>query len=116
MTSAPAQIVGRDPSSDLAVLRAQGVSGLTPVTLGNSDSLRVGQQVARDPAAQRPGLREQVGLQQIVRGELDAYGAGLIDKPQTKKAEDRFVQDRRRDAETYWPILISSTSNTSMPS
>jgi putative serine protease PepD len=44
-TSAPAQIVGRDPSSDLAVLRAQGVSGLTPVTLGNSDSLRVGQQV-----------------------------------------------------------------------
>ncbi|MGZ8750057.1 MAG: S1C family serine protease [Pseudonocardia sp.] len=44
-TSAPAQLVGRDPSSDLAVLRAQGVSGLTPVTLGNSDSLRVGQQV-----------------------------------------------------------------------
>lgn len=44
-TSAPAQIIGRDPSSDLAVLRAQGVSGLTPVTLGNSDSLRVGQQV-----------------------------------------------------------------------
>ena len=44
-TSAPAQIVGRDPSSDLAVLRARGVSGLTPVTLGNSDSLRVGQQV-----------------------------------------------------------------------
>ena len=44
-TSAPAQIVGRDPSSDLAVLRVQGVSGLTPVTLGNSDSLRVGQQV-----------------------------------------------------------------------
>jgi putative serine protease PepD len=44
-TSAPAQIVGRDPSSDLAVLRAQGVSGLTPVTIGNSDSLRVGQQV-----------------------------------------------------------------------
>jgi putative serine protease PepD len=44
-TSAPAQIVGRDPSSDLAVLRAQGVSGLTPLTLGNSDSLRVGQQV-----------------------------------------------------------------------
>jgi putative serine protease PepD len=44
-TSAPAQIVGRDPSSDLAVLRAQGVSGLTPVALGNSDSVRVGQQV-----------------------------------------------------------------------
>ncbi len=44
-TSAPARIVGRDPSSDLAVLRAQGVSGLTPIALGNSDSARVGQQV-----------------------------------------------------------------------
>jgi putative serine protease PepD len=44
-TSAPTRIVGRDPSSDLAVLRAQGVAGLTPVALGNSDSARVGQQV-----------------------------------------------------------------------
>jgi putative serine protease PepD len=44
-TSAPAEIVGRDPSSDLAVLRAQGVSGLTPIALGNSDAARVGQQV-----------------------------------------------------------------------
>jgi putative serine protease PepD len=44
-TTAPALIVGRDPSSDLAVIRAQNLSGLTPVELGNSDSLRVGQQV-----------------------------------------------------------------------
>jgi putative serine protease PepD len=41
----PAQIVGRAPTFDLAVLKAQNVSGLTPVTLGNSDSLRVGQEV-----------------------------------------------------------------------
>jgi putative serine protease PepD len=44
-TTAPAQIVGRDPSSDVAVLRAQNVSGLRPVELGNSESLRVGQPV-----------------------------------------------------------------------
>jgi putative serine protease PepD len=44
-TIAPARIVGRDPSSDLAVLRAGGVSGLTPVALGDSDAVRVGQQV-----------------------------------------------------------------------
>lgn len=43
--SAPARIVGRDPTSDLAVLRAEGVSGLRPVELGNSDAVRVGQQV-----------------------------------------------------------------------
>ena len=43
--TAAARIVGRDPSSDLAVLRAQAVSGLAPVELGNSESVRVGQQV-----------------------------------------------------------------------
>jgi putative serine protease PepD len=43
--TAAAQIVGRDPSSDIAVIRVQGVSGLTPIELGNSDAVRVGQQV-----------------------------------------------------------------------
>jgi putative serine protease PepD len=43
--TAAALIIGRDPSSDLAVIRAQNVSGLAPVELGNSDSVRVGQQV-----------------------------------------------------------------------
>jgi putative serine protease PepD len=44
-STAQARIVGRDPSSDLAVLRAQNVTGLTPIELGNSDAVRVGQQV-----------------------------------------------------------------------
>jgi putative serine protease PepD len=38
-------VVGTDPSSDIAVVRAQGVSGLTPITLGSSENLRVGQDV-----------------------------------------------------------------------
>ncbi len=38
-------IVGTDPSSDIAVVRAQGASGLTPITLGSSENLRVGQDV-----------------------------------------------------------------------
>lgn len=44
-TIAAADIVGRDPSSDIAVIRVRGVSGLTPIELGNSDAVRVGQQV-----------------------------------------------------------------------
>ncbi len=40
-----ATIVGRDPSSDLAVVKAKNVSGLTPATLGSSASLVVGQTV-----------------------------------------------------------------------
>jgi putative serine protease PepD len=40
--SAPAEIVGIDPVTDLAVIRAQGVDGLSPAELGDSDALGVG--------------------------------------------------------------------------
>jgi putative serine protease PepD len=40
-----ASVLGTDPSSDLAVIQAEGVSGLTPAKLGNSDSVRVGDEV-----------------------------------------------------------------------
>ncbi|MGO1050935.1 trypsin-like peptidase domain-containing protein [Crossiella sp. CA198] len=43
--TAKAKIVGRDATSDLAVVKVDGVSGLTPAELGRSDDLRVGQQV-----------------------------------------------------------------------
>jgi putative serine protease PepD len=42
---ASASIVGRDPTSDLAVVKADGVTGKIPVTLGRSDDLKVGQAV-----------------------------------------------------------------------
>jgi putative serine protease PepD len=43
--TADATVLGRDPSSDLAVVQAKGVSGKIPVTLGSSDNLKVGQAV-----------------------------------------------------------------------
>lgn len=44
-TNAKAEILGRDPVTDLAVIKADGKSGLTPATLGSSDDLEVGQEV-----------------------------------------------------------------------
>ncbi|MBA2698857.1 MAG: trypsin-like peptidase domain-containing protein [Nocardioidaceae bacterium] len=44
-TTAKATILGRDPLTDLAVIKADGVSGLTPAAIGDSDSLAVGQQL-----------------------------------------------------------------------
>ncbi|MDT5017505.1 MAG: putative serine protease PepD [Mycobacterium sp.] len=41
----PFAVVAADPTTDVAVVRATGVSGLTPITLGTSSNLRVGQQV-----------------------------------------------------------------------
>ncbi|GAA4709802.1 hypothetical protein GCM10023263_56780 [Phytohabitans rumicis] len=40
-----ATVVGTDPTADLAVLRAEGVSDLTPAQLGTSANLRVGDSV-----------------------------------------------------------------------
>ena len=38
-------VVGTDPTTDIAVVRVQGISGLTPISLGSSANLRVGQPV-----------------------------------------------------------------------
>ncbi|WP_242662920.1 S1C family serine protease, partial [Mycobacterium mantenii] len=43
--TAPFTVVGADPTSDIAVIRVQGMSGLTPISLGSSSDLRVGQPV-----------------------------------------------------------------------
>jgi len=43
--TARAKLVGRDAGYDLAVIRVEGVSGLSPLPLGNSDSVQVGDPV-----------------------------------------------------------------------
>jgi putative serine protease PepD len=54
----PFTVVATDPRDDVAVVRAQGVSGLTPISFGTSNDLRVGQQVV---AVGSPlGLRDTV--------------------------------------------------------
>jgi len=44
-TSATATIVGRDPSSDIAVIKMANQTNLTPIALGSSSNLAVGQDV-----------------------------------------------------------------------
>ena len=43
--TAPFTVVGADPTSDIAVIRVSGVSGLTPIAVGSSSDVRVGQPV-----------------------------------------------------------------------
>ncbi|MFE9027030.1 trypsin-like peptidase domain-containing protein [Streptomyces iakyrus] len=43
--TAQAEVVGRDSGYDLAVVRVKGISGLTPLALGNSDNVQVGDPV-----------------------------------------------------------------------
>ncbi|WP_280831068.1 S1C family serine protease [Mycolicibacterium frederiksbergense] len=44
-TTAPFTVVGTDPADDIAVVKAQNVSGLTPISIGSSKDLKVGQNV-----------------------------------------------------------------------
>jgi putative serine protease PepD len=65
--SAPFTVVGADPSSDIAVVRAQGLSGLTPIALGTSKDLKVGQNVV--------AVGSPLGLQgTVTTGIISALG------------------------------------------
>ena len=44
-STAKATVVGTDPLTDTAVIKAEGVSGLTPATIGKSADLKVGESV-----------------------------------------------------------------------
>ncbi len=44
-SSAPAEIVGLDPLTDIAVVQTEGVEGLTPASIGSSEELEVGEDV-----------------------------------------------------------------------
>jgi putative serine protease PepD len=44
-STAKAEILGTDPVTDTALIKAEGVSGLTPATIGKSSDLKVGESV-----------------------------------------------------------------------
>ncbi len=60
-----ATILGYDSANDVALLQLVGASGLTPVTLGNSDAVRVGQEVLGMGNAQGQGGRPTVAPGQV---------------------------------------------------
>lgn len=88
---APAELVGRDPATDLAVLKVDNVQNLTVATLGDSDEVEVGEQVI---AIGSPlGLARTVtgGIvsatqRPIALGESTSDGDVVIDAIQTDAA------------------------------
>ncbi|WP_375488228.1 S1C family serine protease [uncultured Mycobacterium sp.] len=84
----PANLVGRDPKTDLAVLKVDNVNNLTVARLGDSDKVRVGDEVL---AAGAPlGLRSTVthGIVSAVHRPVPLSGEGsdtdtVIDAVQT---------------------------------
>jgi putative serine protease PepD len=80
---ASATIVGTSPSSDLALIKAQGVSGLTPATLGDSSGVRVGQEVVAIGSPEglqntvTSGIVSALNRQVTVSGDSNGGNSGL---------------------------------------
>ncbi|CAN5180758.1 hypothetical protein BH18ACT9_BH18ACT9_04890 [soil metagenome] len=91
-SSAKATIVGTDPLTDLAVIQAEGVSDLTPVTLGQSGLLDVGENVV--------AIGSPFGLQSTVT-------TGIVSALQRPVS----VGDSRDTATTYPAIQTDAAIN-----
>jgi putative serine protease PepD len=81
--TAPFTVVATDPTSDIAVVQAQGTTGLTPIAMGSSSDLRVGQQVV---AVGSPlGLDSTVtaGIVSALDRPVSTVEAGSGDQPTT---------------------------------
>ena len=94
-TTATAKVVGTTATDDLAVIKADGVSGLTPAVLGNSADLQVGQPVVAigSPlglsATVTSGIVSALNRPVRTSGEATASGAGqdtVINAVQTDAA------------------------------
>ncbi|WP_036372979.1 S1C family serine protease [Micromonospora sp. ATCC 39149] len=89
--SADAEIVGTDPKTDLAVVKASGVSGLKAATFGDSDAMQVGDQVL--------ALGSPLGLQGSVT-------SGIISaRDRTIQAGEGQQQDPRQGVSSIAGLL-----------
>ncbi|MBV9607327.1 MAG: trypsin-like peptidase domain-containing protein [Solirubrobacterales bacterium] len=90
-STASATITGRDPLTDLAVIRVTGKSGLQPISIGSSSDLRIGQGVVALGAplglssTVTSGIVSALGRTVHVPGEA-SQSALLIDAVQTDAA------------------------------
>ena len=80
-----AELVGSDPSSDIAVLKAKDATGLTPIELGDSDNLVIGEWVMSIGSpfgleqSVATGIVSATSRSQIMDSATDAYGRSTGD-------------------------------------
>lgn len=87
----PASVVATDPQTDIAVIKAQGVSDLKPIALGDSDALKVGEDVVAIGSPLGLSSTVTTGIVSAKNRPVQAAGenggeASLIDAIQTDAA------------------------------
>ncbi|MGW9069551.1 S1C family serine protease [Streptomyces yangpuensis] len=87
----PAKIVGTDPDKDLALIKLQGASGLKPAKLGDSGSVKVGDQVVA------------IGSPDGLTGTVTSGIVSALNREvKVPKSERSAPQNRRQD--DSWPF------------
>ncbi|MER8097392.1 S1C family serine protease [Streptomyces goshikiensis] len=90
-----AKLVGTDPGKDLALIKVQGASGLKPARLGDSDGLKVGEQVVAIGSPDRLTGTVTSGIVSALNREVNV-----------PKSEERTPQNRqnRQGSGGGWPF------------
>lgn len=94
-----ASVVGTAPETDLAVIQAEGVSGLTPATFADSDDVRVGDQVI--------AIGSPLGLQNTVTTGI----VSAVDRDVNVPAEERGFSRSGNTDVSYKAIQTDASIN-----
>ena len=120
-TTADATIVGTDPVTDLAVIKAEGVTGLTPAAIGDSDALDVGEERRGDRLPVRPrGHRHQRHRQRAEpsghhqRGQRVEHRAPTPSTPRSRPTRPSTPATPAARWST-WPARSSASTPRSAP-
>ncbi|MFE2879092.1 S1C family serine protease [Streptomyces roseus] len=89
----PAKTVGTDPGKDLALIKLQGAGGLKPARLGNSDGLKVGDQVVAIGSPDRLTGTVTSGIVSALNREVNV-----------PKSEQQSPQRQRGGGGGGWPF------------
>ncbi|MGW6564243.1 S1C family serine protease [Streptomyces sp. NPDC054975] len=87
-----AKVVGTDPDKDLALIKLEGASGLKAATLGNSDNVKVGDEVVA------------IGSPEGLTGTVTSGIVSALDRDVTVAKDDGQDQQPRYDPRQGWPF------------
>ncbi|MFD0270150.1 S1C family serine protease [Streptomyces sp. NPDC127106] len=88
----PARTVGTDPDKDLALIKLQGASGLKPARLGNSDGVRVGDQVVA------------IGSPDRLTGTVTSGIVSALNREVNVPKSEQQAPQRQRGGDGGWPF------------
>jgi putative serine protease PepD len=89
--TADAKVVGTDPKSDLAVVKANGVSGLTAAKFGDSSAMRVGDAVF--------AIGSPLGLEgSVTSGIISATNRTIVENSETNGSRNSIAGALQTDA------------------